>query len=221
MIRILSLAFCAAIGLASCGTLYETGSAKGEREEGLASRLLGRGKDAGPQQVDVQKILSETTEPLAILSQEKTQVTILLRKVAQNGWHSTYASDDGQSLSLRRGIITATRGGGNDLMATELESSVALVSSTREGKSNRRMHYVNGDGERFSLSFDCEVLRGKREPFVSGLIATTTQLMVEQCKNDQYEFANTYLISSDGQVLGSRQWINPQVGSVLFQMIRR
>lgn len=212
-------AFGAALTLGACG-LSSEGRQADSIGASIAAKLFKKKSAEVAEPVDLVQIMATTSEPLALLVMESQQITVLIREVAKNGSFSTFHSDEGQALNFDKGVLIATRGGGSDLMSSQIAPSMRLILSEREGSAQRVMTYLTGDGRSIDMPFDCKVLRGKREPFESGDIKTTTQLMVEQCSDGTYEFANTYLVSS-GQVLSSRQWINPDIGSVLVQMIRK
>lgn len=178
-------------------------------------------KNDAPEAIDLNQVLATSTAPMAILSQEKLGIAVLMRQTVRDGHYMTFLSDTGQSLTFQQGTLIATRGSGNDLMSSELGTLPDLIRTRREGKGTRQMHYLNGEGQTLTLTFRCEVQRGDTEPFASGVINTTARLMAETCKGDDgYEFTNAYLVSQNGTVLSGRHWLNPQTGSVVFQRLR-
>ncbi|WP_412565606.1 YjbF family lipoprotein [Thalassobius sp. MITS945101] len=202
----------AALTVAACDTETVGGA--------VVSQLLKRGEatDGG---TNVAQFLAQAKGSVALIAFEGTDKTSVAAVVANNQGYATYLNPEGQSVTARHGMLSATRGFANDIMSSDLESSLALVRAKRTGTATRQMQYLDGQGQTFTLSLSCKVQLGDQLQLESGEVKASTRIVVESCQNGEVSFDNTYMVDNRGEILSSRQWINPQVGTVIFQLLRR
>jgi hypothetical protein len=166
------------------------------------------------------KALATIPGPLLLISFEKTGGAAVVGLFGENGSKRTFALANQQTLTLRNGLLEATRGLGNDLMSAETEGVGALIRSRRAGQAQRIQRYLDGEWVERPLILTCTVQPGEARSFTfAGLNYSGTQVL-ERCSGGGASADNVYLVSSDGRILLSRQWIGPEIGNVNLQTIR-
>jgi hypothetical protein len=105
-------------------------------------------------------------------------------------------------------------------MSAETEGVGALIRSRRAGQAQRIQRYLDGEWVERPLILTCTVQPGEARSFTfAGLNYSGTQVL-ERCSGGGASADNVYLVSSDGRILLSRQWIGPEIGNVNLQTIR-
>lgn len=221
-LRTAALTLCAALMVTACsssaGKQTTDGASLGKA---VFDQFMSRRNAAPQQQVDLATMLQTSRNALAILALENSPAPTLLQETERGSGAQVFETAAGQSVTAKRGLVIATRGLGQDLIATEAHGTAKLIAQRTAGSAQRRMEYLNGAGETVTLRFDCQIKRDRIEPIDSGVIKTTGRLMVEDCNGAGGSFRNTYLVANDGYILSSRQWLHPQLGSATFQMLKR
>jgi len=206
-------ALLAAIGLTACENVDLGG--------GLMGQLLNRNQPTEASGTNVAAFLAKAPGSVALVSFEETGETDVAAVVARENGYATFVTPAGTSFTAKNGILAATRGYGNDIMSSDIDATLKLVSAKRTGTVSREMRYLNGAGETVAISFSCRVQLGDLAPIQSGEINTTARIVVESCTGNEFEFDNTYMVDNSGTVLSSRQWLNPVTGKIIFQLLRR
>lgn len=129
-----------------------------------------------------------------------------------NGDHVTWVSPEMISLTLQRGMLSATRGLGHDLMSVDATQSLALIERQHPGQAQRVHRYLDGERRLFARSFTCEVSIGGPQTVDSLGTGHATTRLNETCRDDQTTFTNTYWRGRDGVIRKSTQWIGPENG---------
>ena len=221
-------AFALLAGLAACGN-DTTSTARSQAYLGAIKGVVGsvRGKAGGgaaPQAPDLQaqiaRALAATDGPIMLLAIEATQATVAIGPTTTNGPVVTWKTADLRSFSFNRGVLTATRGYGDDLMSTKAQPSIALITARREGRVPRENHYLSGLGNHSTLAMDCTVSTGDAVRLTVGEINTMTTHMVETCARDTLTVQNQYWVDGRGKILKSRQWIGQRMGYIITQQLR-
>lgn len=145
--------------------------------------------------------------PLIQAGFENLGRTQIMAMTGQNGAMRTFMTPAKEALILRNGMLTGTRGLGNDLSVAE-PGTEALIRAGASGSGTRVMRYFAGDGVERPLQFACTVGAGPR-PGVT----------VENCEGHGVRFQNSYMVQG-GQIAVSRQWIGPKLGYVTIQTLR-
>lgn len=143
-----------------------------------------------------------------------------LAMVAENRGMRTYMTPAQQAIIMRGGMLVGTKGLGNDLSVAELNASAGLIRARRAGQATRTMRYISGDGVERPLPFTCTVSTGARQDFSFAGRGWSALQVVESCQGQGVSFQNNYLVSGDGQIPVSRQYIGPVLGYVTIQTIR-
>lgn len=133
------------------------------------------------------------------LLEDNDQASVLI-EAGNNQDVATFFTPDGRSISLKQGVLVATRGLGFDLMSADVSS---VLSSLGNGTRAVRIHrYLDGEDQLVIHSFVCDY---------EGRIR-----VVETCYGNGSSFENTYSMSA-GRILASRQWIGPQLGHIILE----
>jgi len=190
--------------LAACGNMQE--------RDALAQQLLARltSPQQAPTVMDVAtlkasltpEVLAQIDGPVLIAEVPDRDAVSALTRVGTNGGVETFLTPDGISVSMRNGVIVATRGLGFDLMTADV--SEPLVALRGGGQSAVRIHrYLDGENQIFMRNFVCAYTQ------------QSNRQVTENCKSSSLSFSNTYVLGAGGRILRSSQWISPQVGSIL------
>lgn len=215
------LALASVLLLAGCGNGPDQGSMLKSLRTSALSKLKG-GSAAAPQQLDVAAALKATDASMALISQKDRGGTqALVVQIEQNGPYRTYATASRQTLTLRQGLVTNTRGLGDDIMSSEVSGSLSLIAARRAGTSTRVLHYLNGAKERVAVRYDCETYVTGSERVAQGVISANATELTENCVSSSHKFTNTYLVDGTGTILSSQQWISPMQGYYDIRLLRR
>ncbi|WP_435310412.1 YjbF family lipoprotein [Primorskyibacter sedentarius] len=210
-------------GLSGCGN----DTAQTQRTEifrQLVAGTMAGSRNTPPPQVTVEQInqvLATKPGPLALVSVEQRKASALVIPIARNGAYETYATEQRQTITFRDGMITSTRGLGGDLMSSDEDALLALVSRASGGTAPYRMRYLTGEDVTVTQQFTCTVARGGTAPVKLGAINTTARQVTAQCNGPDATFTNTYLVDGAGDILGSRQWLGAFTGYVATQQLRK
>ena len=187
-----------------------------------------KSKDAvvsDPQQIAaaVNESLNAYSGPLALATFEKTNNNVVLRQITSNGPYKTWAnlgSAERRSITMRNGVITSTRGLIRDLMSSDIEQSLALISARRSGQVTRVQRYLDSENKISEVRANCTISRGGQAQVQVGHINRVATEMVESCQDGDRSFKNIYRVDSGGRVLQSVQWLNPFYGTTVVQQLR-
>jgi len=154
--------------------------------------------------------------PTPIIPQPALEVTILdraaqarLDKIGQNGTVTTWASKDGISVSLDRGVLVATRGLGDDLMAAGAQPTLDALTG-KPGEYRRIYRFLDAEKHADYELMGCTMqTRGPETVADRPLIRHQ-----ETCRTFTDSHTNIYWTDPVGRIVASRQWVSPLVGSL-------
>lgn len=128
-----------------------------------------------------------------------------LGPVARTGDVTVWQTLDGITLSMRQGVLIATRGLGDDLMSAEVDGVLALLrGGAGEGPVPHIRSRLDGEDRTEFRSYQC-----KREAATPDAGLRRVEVL---CVSPRDRFANTYWLNPAGAVVRSRQWISPALG---------
>lgn len=166
------------------------------------------------------RALAANPAPLILTEFEGLGRTQVLAQTGRNGAMRTYMTPAMEAVILRNGLLTGTRGLGHDLSVAEAGSMAALIHNRRAGTGHRVMRYLSGDGVERPLPLTCTTVTGANQGFALGGRNWNAMQVGEICRGQGVEVENSYLVTADGQIPVSRQWIGPTLGHVTIQVIR-
>ncbi|GAA6209945.1 YjbF family lipoprotein [Cognatishimia sp. WU-CL00825] len=158
------------------------------------------------------EVTIEDTGVFAYLTQQ------LVRRDGLPGQIVVWQTEDLVTLSMRDGVLIATRGLRGDIIS----ASALIAGDGRQGPAGqgRRTYDIRmGDGASRKLEFQCLVqdLGAKVIEIVER--QNTTRHLIERCEGNLGTIENEYWVdSTTGVVMQSRQWSGPTTG---YLRIRR
>lgn len=169
-------------------------------------------------------VLAATTTPVAFVRTAQDDAFYVLG-VRDNGPYRTFATTTRQTLVLRQGLVTATRGLGQDLMASKADETLAMLASGREGRAQRVMQVLDGEDVTRDLVLDCVLTLGAADLPQAVAALPAGRRMTETCTGRGHDgahisFANSYLVDASGRIVLSRQWLPTQSGTLSLQILR-
>ena len=178
-----------------------------------------------PQQISsaVTATLGAVQGPVSLATFEKTNNNVVLRQIATNGSYRTWAdvgSAERRNITTKNGVLTSTRGLNQDLMSSDINESLALISARKSGNSTRVQRYLNGEDLIYEVRTNCSISRGGETRVNVGEINRMTIQMTESCQDGTRSFTNIYRVDGNGRVLQSVQWLNDFYGTTVIQQLR-
>ena len=215
----MALALGLVAGLAGCGNAPDGGFGR-QQALSLLGTLVKPGaarKPGGP--VVVPDIPAETLaswpEPLIVALVEANRSSSALGRIARNGANETYASHTGNHVTLREGVVVATRGLGADLMSSAPASRAMLAAG--QGTHSRSWQWLDGLDQTVSVSLSCSLSVTGQETVVLSGKAHPTRIVSETCTGtDGLQVVNQYWFDRGGVARKSRQWLGQDAGYLLL-----
>lgn len=215
----LGLALMGALLLSACGNDSEPTS-NGALLKSLSSSGMAQlrgGADAAPPMTRAR--LAEVLTPVMLMTIERTGVEALFAEIETSRGVETWSSVDDITISLRNGVIVATRGFGADLMAASVPA-VTLASGGGQGHM-RRHSTLSGTDQPVLTEFACQFSRDGVKAVDIVQISYQLTHIVETCTAGDLSFQNDFWIGSDQKIRKSRQWISPEAGFITIEDVRR
>ncbi|QIE47924.1 YjbF family lipoprotein (plasmid) [Pseudohalocynthiibacter aestuariivivens] len=219
----------ACLSLAACSNRESSDVTATDMLKGTFSAIFKRG---GPKAPDpnliaqtAAKILATTSGQVIFIAIPSRDAMTVMQEIERNGPYVTFGSSDRRSITLKGGIVTATRGLGNDLMSSDVDAVAAIIRARQDGAASRVNRYL--DGENYTVALDpyCQIKSEGGEQVSLGEVHTSTTRMLESCIADKDEFRdttfqNSYQVTPGGRIVQSRQWISPLNGYIVIQSLR-
>jgi|AACY02.16.fsa_nt_gi Protein of unknown function (DUF2886). len=213
--RALFLSLAAATGLGGCAGLGLGG-------EGPLARFVPGSEAEGRSDQD-RRIAALVTagQPVLQLGLVEQQSTTLSVREASRGGMDSYITADGLSIAFRDGMVVSMKGGRFALMGADVAQPAALLRRRQPGASDRFHSYLTGTDEIVTRTYRCVIEdRGPRSIEIADG-TRSTRLMAEVCRSLTDEFTNLYWVAADGQIVQSRQWIDPENGALSVRIVPR
>ena len=137
------------------------------------------------------------------------------------GIGQTWLGADGATITLKNGIIKASRGMRNDVMGSS--SSMPFWSEiTDTSEYSRQISYLGGDNQIQSNTFSCTVkTANKRSTIIIFDVPFETQEFIETCTNNTEQLKNNYFIDQKKIVRKSVQYHSPALGYLTIERVDR
>lgn len=152
-------------------------------------------------------VLARINVPTILAQVPARKAVALLTKVETNQGVDTYLSADGISISLRDGMIVATRGLGFDLMRADTERSLAAIAAPPQTIS-RAYDHLDGENHVISVTYECVY------------VVISSRQTKETCSLPRQRFENFYQRNQAGKIINSRQWVSSQIGWIIVEVIQ-
>lgn len=218
-----SIALFATLALAACSNNSNNFDWMGVVKSSFTPQQKIKPSDQQAVAQSLSKAMANSDGPVALLHLKKTETTTVLRQIETNGAYRTwaaYGSSERRSVTTKGGLITATRGLGSDLMSSDVNGVLPLITHRQNGSAKRVQRYLNGENIIYEIVADCTVARGPAQAFKIGTRSQNATQMTVHCTAPDHEFTNTYLVSSGGRILQAQQWLSPLYGHAFMQHLR-
>ncbi len=151
----------------------------------------------------------------AAVLQRGTSATLSL--AGTNSGKDTWIAVDGISLTVQDGLLIATRGLGDDLMAADVAK---LRQGFQDGRQTRRVHdYLTGQDEIRRQTYDCTMAAKGSTDIVIFERRQSVTLYEETCTGSASVFLNRYWRDGSGVIWKSQQFVSPGVGHIEIQRL--
>ncbi len=213
-----SLILLLAVALCACGS--DKTATEGFRIGAVAMATMLNGKGSQPAPLSLTRAaFDQGGNPLIRARIEKVGSIAFMGKINEGRGVITWASVDGSALSLRDGVVIATRGLGTDLMS----SAAPTANDLAHASSVQRQHFYLFGGETEQLrAFVCRISDAGAERIVVLELSFDTRHRIESCTDDSgLAFENHYWFDNRAVIRQSRQWISPDVGFLELQDLNR
>jgi hypothetical protein len=192
--------------------------------KGIKDKIFSRGKSGPAATPDPEAMAMEAKEvfagPIILAQIENMGLLSALGEYGRNGDTRTFATSNQQTLSFTKGLLSATRGLGNDLMSADTDAVAALITRRQAGQAAHTPRYLDGEGIERPLPMQCMVTPGSAKSFTIAGTSYDTVQVDETCKVSGTNVTNNYWVTADGTIALSRQWIGPALGYVTVQLVR-
>lgn len=136
---------------------------------------------------------------------------VLARRIADNGGNETWLAQNGFSASYVDGILVATRGLGEDILASNATGIRAAIRAGG-GTGQRVRDRIDDLNQIQQDSFECTITAGENESINLGLRQVETQKYAEVCRGTRLQFENSYWVDDSGEIVTSLQFVAQEVG---------
>lgn len=201
----------AVVGLVGCGSLNEQSPAAGLAQ--IAKARFGASNDPAAPTAPALSRAAVDANPGAFLLMSRAGggAPASLVSAGINGTKVTWISADRITVTLEYGLLVATRGFVEDLMAADISQVIqALVTSG--GTASRTLEYLDGLDQISTQLLQCSIASGGSETLTILEKSYSTERFNEDCANDSFRFTNVYWINDDGRIVQSRQLVSRGVG---------
>lgn len=227
--RLFALSLGFALGLAGCGndkSGVSTALPVKEILKAQIEKLKGNSQPtalAAPVELDAatlaegRKVLEATGSPVLSVSDPLLGIASFMTPIGTNSDVVTWANPGYQTISMRNGVILATRGFVTDLMSSDAPSVEQLRSGTG---SYRRVNYVlDGADQTRAYVLDCRLSVSKSETITIIGKPYVTRRVEEACTGDDGDLTNIYWFDESGAIRQSSQARSPGVENLQLQAI--
>lgn len=235
MRRLPVLALAAFVALSACGNDKSGGLLGGVPVKALAQAALaqaGIGQGAATpaaapvapdaaQIAESRRVLEEAGTPLYIIQNKSLGFLAYFGKWGQNGDVETWSTQDYTAVSLRDGVVVATRGFGADIMSADLPPLSVIRTGT--GATRRVYDYNDAADQMLRYAFTCTL--SAQSGVALTLIGKTyrTRLVQETCVPADGKaaagFVNSYWFDEAAKLRQSSQLLAPGIENLLLQRI--
>lgn len=160
----------------------------------------------------VSTTLASTTSPVILIGLPKRKQVTTMVQIETNRGYETYGSSDRRTITLNGGILTATRGLGEDIMSVDVSRVAPLIRGAREGSAYRINRSLDGENVTLEERTYCQIKIGAPRDGLTEVL--------ESCVADDLSYQNAYYIAPGGRIIESRQWHSPLSGYVTIQQLR-
>ncbi len=162
----------------------------------------------------------EDRVPQVLVSIEGFNYQSVFSLQSRNDDVATFVNAQGASVSLRDGMLVATRGFSADIMSADASASArALVSGGPGDFYPRFQTTLDGESAVQYQTQQCEMAERVTETITISDRVHDTVRLTERCFLPDGAEINTYWLGRSGTVLKSRQWMGPWLGHMTIERL--
>ncbi|WP_208350697.1 YjbF family lipoprotein [Pseudaestuariivita rosea] len=144
---------------------------------------------------------------------EERQAWGTLALLGQNRDVLTYLTEDAISISLRRGVLVATRGLGDDVLVANPNPTLRALNNRGQSTYTRRVTFLDGTSQRVTVQLNCTMRRVGQERITIAQTTRGSDRYSETCAAENRTIQNTFWTANGNTVLlKTRQWVSEDVG---------
>lgn len=148
--------------------------------------------------------------PLLLVTVEQRGIGTALALINTNAGTATYATRDLTTVTLRDGVLIATRGLGADVMSAQAPAAARIAAA--QGTHRRSYQFLADDDRTLTQDFVCTLRPiGGETPVIAGR-SWPSRVVAESCEGATGRFENRYWIDRSGKIRQSRQWAGTVAG---------
>lgn len=143
--------------------------------------------------------------------------------VAQRGTTQSWISPTGISLTTQNQQIIATRGLGDDAIASDPGRAMAIILGSGSGTSQRVIEGLDGSDKIVTRRFECRFSSGGTTSVGARDGEVMARAITETCSpilGGASGFTNVHYVAN-GRLVLTRQWVSPMNGTILLQFNAR
>lgn len=218
--RILSLGLIA--GLAACSGGADAPSLQLQVIEAARSSIAARTAPKTERPPLTRAVLNTLDGKFLEITRERDDLTAFLypsltRRDHEPGTITVWRTETNETITVRGGVLIATRALGGDLLSTELRLAPGGLGPA---SGARVMHVFTGANQQATLTLACEVSdQGAETIEIIGARHATRHLR-EHCAGAGGTVVNDYWVEAgNGLIRQSRQWAGPHIGYLRLRQI--
>ncbi len=192
----------------------------------LFPKMIDTGANAKPAKAPVltRAAVEASGAALIRIKLETENARSTLQGVSENGGYVTHISRFGQTITLRGGLVTASRGLGFDLLAVEAASTDPVITAIPladwPDEVTRVYHFPAQGPTGLLVPVTCRYAPGERLEIEIVEITYSGQQVEEICSGADVSFVNDlFVIPETGMIWRSLQWLGPEQGRLDLTVI--
>lgn len=156
----------------------------------------------------------------AVESQPEAIAVFIRQTLSESSGVGTWIGPDGSMLLFDDGVLVGSRGFANDVMASDVSQSAALVQGLGTGYATRLMTVLDGEDRAVTRAFKCLVSPGGIDPVQIGSQRVPARTVTERCRGEVASFSNFYwVVPGSGAIIQSSQWAGPATGKISLRVV--
>ena len=138
------------------------------------------------------------------------------------GIGQTWLGADGATITLKQGVLKASRGMGDDLMGSISEMPEWLEINNNGASYRKKLEYLSGNNQIISLHMECDIKRhtDTESKEIWGKIFYVIKYE-EACSAGNASIANVYYLDKKMIVRKSRQYHSQTLGYIMTERLDR
>ena len=156
-------------------------------------------------------------QPVILASNKSLKFGTFLAPFGGSNGVITWSSTGYQMISLKDGVMVATRGFGPDLMSSVLPTIGTIAAA--QGTTQRRYSYLDGGDQPQSQDYTCILAPGGSESIEVVGLTFVTRKVTEACSGDAGTFTNEYWFDGGTKLRQSKQFLALGLDNMSIQRV--